>query len=602
MGSDARMPEQRLLAEFAPVSAADWRAVVEAELNGQPFSRLISRTLEGIDLQPIYSPEDGAAAGIAEPPPPGHAPFVRGNRASMPADGPWLIAHSVAAASALEAQQLTQFALERGATALILSPSTPTDLAIILQDVALDAIALFVDLPIPAAAAAALALGQLGPSQSLRGAIGSDPLVHGDLGSVADLAMLTTWAAAHAPQLATIHADASRIHAAGGSAVEELAYLLASAVAQIRALEQHGLDASIGIAHLRFQVAIGTQIFLEIAKLRAARLLWARVAALCGAADQAARLQIHASGAARSYTIADAHTNLLRGTAQAFAAAVGGANSIEVPAYTSPFAPANEFARRMALNTQHLLREESQIGEVIDPAGGAWFVEVLTDTLARRAWELFQQIEQAGGLPTAQPLLDRMVAEVAAQRAKQIATRREVLVGTSMYANPDERLPTEPISTADQRLAAPFERLRQRAEAAGRPQVFLANIGPRAQHRARADFVIGFLEVAGLRIIDNAGFADAPSAAQAALASEAALVVICSSDQSYPEIVPAFMQQIQSSATTQVVAPVVALAGYPTDQIAAHQAAGVAHFVHLRADLITTLTAILDALTGTTER
>jgi methylmalonyl-CoA mutase len=357
---------------------------------------------------------------------------------------------------------------------------------------------------------------------------------------------------------------------------------------------------------VRFSFALGTQLFMEIAKLRAARILWSKIIVACGLAAETAPATIHAQSGIRTFTIADPHVNLLRASTQAVAAIIGGCTSLEISPFDAAIQQPDDFSRRLALNTQHLLREESLLGQVIDPAGGSWYVEALTDAVARKAWDLFQEVERRGGLSAA--LRDgwpqQQIQHTAAKRAKNIASRRDILVGTNRYANPLEAppastknqqatnkpAPTAPFALHPHRDAEPFEALRVRAHTGGEPpQAFLAPIGSPSQHRARVDFALGLLHSAGIVVLDHPGFATPETAAQAAIDSGAPIIVICSSDATYPTIVPPLVQIVRAARPNTLIV----LAGFPIDQIEQLREAGIDLFIHARADAIATLDELL---------
>jgi methylmalonyl-CoA mutase len=597
------LPE-RLLSMFAAATPAEWQHIAEAELGQAPTSRLTSATPEGLDLRAIYWPSDlpDAAAGAV----PGQHPFLRGVRATHPADGAWQICESIPDADRADANQRALAALGRGATALELAPSTPESLRAALAGVDPSAIALFVRGGPEAALPLAQQLATLCDAARLRGALGDDPLAlgaaHSDLAPrYAALATLTLWASEHAPQISTIQADASDAHELGASAVEELGYALASAVEQTRALLDRGISIDQIAPRVRFSFAIGTQIFMEIARLRAARVLWAKAAVAFGASPDAARATIHARTARRHMARIDPHVNILRATAAAFAAAVGGADSLDVTPFDAVLRQPDHLSERIAVNIQHLLNEESFLGQVIDPGGGAWYIEALTDSLARRAWAFFQQIEHQGGLAAALQggLVQAQIAKLAEQRARRLASRRDTMVGVNMYADPSEQIalppyPPPPLGEGEHRDAALFEALRARAAQLGGPSAFLAAVGSRAEYRARAEFCAGFLAVAGIRMADGGDFETPEAAARAAADSQAAIVVICASDASYPAVVAPLITELRARRQGQAVA----LAGMPADQVDALRAAGVDQFLHVRADLLATLHALLDQIGG----
>jgi methylmalonyl-CoA mutase len=293
----------------------------------------------------------------------------------------------------------------------------------------------------------------------------------------------------------------------------------------------------------------------------------------------------------RSATIADPHTNILRATAAAVAASLGGCESLDVTPFDAAFALPSDFSRRIALNTQHLLREESGMGEVLDPAGGSWYLEALTDALARKAWAQFQAIERQGGLAAALAagLPQQQIAAQAQQRAQDLATRRQILIGVNQYVDPQLPWPAEILPSAH-RDASPFEALRALAAAqAEPPRAFLAIVGPVARLAARIEFVTQFLLVGGIAPINAGSFASAAEAAAAALASAAPIVVICAADSAYPQLVPEIAALLRAAGAEVVLT----LAGQPPEQIAALRAAGIEFFFHQRADLLLTLDALL---------
>ena len=254
---------------------------------------------------------------------------------------------------------------------------------------------------------------------------------------------MVVWAGDHAPQLRTVAAYGLPYHEAGGSAVQELAFTLAVALHHLRTLQERGLDVEIVAPRIQFSFAVGAHFFLEIAKLRAARLLWSEIVAACGASEAAQRMNIHARTSRFNKTRYDRHVNILRGTTEAMAAVFGGVDSLHVAPFDEPLGLPGERSRRVARNTQLILREESHFDAVVDPAGGSWYVESLTAEMAQKAWALLQEVEAAGGMLSAlqDGLPQRMVAATAAVRATAVATRREILVGVNMYPDHEEPVP-----------------------------------------------------------------------------------------------------------------------------------------------------------------
>jgi len=366
--------------------------------------------------------------------------------------------------------------------------------------------------------------------------------------------------------------NASRFHENGATSVQELAFALAEGVDRLAAAADPAAEA----AGLTFVFSIGSNYFFEIAKLRAARMLWAQAVAAFGVENpDALRMRIHARTALANKSIYDPYTNLLRTTTEALSAVIGGCDALTV-------VPAR-FSTRLARNVQLVLKEESHLDGVADLAGGSYYVEALTDALAREAWALLQQIELQGGFAAAQAFVDEALAASRAARGKSMATRRKVLVGVNNYPDLGERVLGEAtdLAQAEWRMARAFEEIRLRTERhaadTGRtPRVLLLKRGDVKMRMARATFCQNFFGCAGFEIDESSE-----------LDPTADLVVLCSSDPEYlalaQEIVP------------QTDAPVV-VAGHPKEQIAVLQAAGVAGFVHVLSNQVETLTEWQDKL------
>lgn len=366
--------------------------------------------------------------------------------------------------------------------------------------------------------------------------------------------------------------NAARFHENGATSVEELAFALAEGVERLAAAEDPGIEA----ASLVFVFATGSNYFFEIAKLRAARMLWAQAVTAFGVTNsEAARMRIHARTALANKSIYDPYTNLLRATTEALSAVIGGCNSLTVM-------PAR-FSARLARNVQLILKEECHLDGVADPAGGSYYVEALTDAIAREAWKLFQQVEQRGGFAAAESFIGERLAASRAAKEKAVATRRRVLVGVNNYPDLGERVlgDATDLAQAEWRMARAFEEIRLRTErhaaATGRtPRVLLLKRGDLKMRMARATFCQNFFGCAGFEIAESAELDPA-----------ADLVVLCSSDPEYLELAREIVPQTN--------APVI-VAGNPKEQIAELQAAGVAGFVHILSNQIETLTEWQDKL------
>ncbi|MCB8923056.1 MAG: acyl-CoA mutase large subunit family protein [Ardenticatenaceae bacterium] len=637
-----------LFAEFSPSTYDEWLAAAAASLKGKPVERLLAQTYEGITLQPVYG-----AADVADLPhvgsQPGQFPYVRGTSAAGYGQQPWLVAQEMVGTAA-ELNAALKHDLARGQTAVNLIPTqleSAADFAAALDGIDMTQTSIFVRSGSAGLPLAALLLASVrqsgGDVAALRGSLEADPL--GEWAQVGTLplplekafdevAMLVRETAVLALKLDAITLHGYPYADGGASAVQELAFVLGTAVATVRALQERGLDVDAIANSMQFAFSIGGDFFMEIAKLRAARLLWAQVVTAFGGGDEAQKMVMHGRTARANKTLTDAYVNMLRGTTEAFAAAVGGVDSLHVAPFDEEAGAADEFSRRIARNVQIILQEEANLTKVIDPAGGAYFVEWLTDAVAQRAWTLFQEIERRGGMAAAlqSGWVQGLVAETAVARAQNLATRKDVLVGTNLYAAKDLRLTIDdlPLSMNNEQLAInnspftihnlatavaaaeqgatmgqmiaalrtnyptdkptiqpipvrraaePFERLREAANAAAeRPRVFLATMGPLRQHKARADFARGFFEVGGFEVVYPAGFDGVDTAVSAGVTA----VVICSTDETYPEIVPPLTQALKAANADMAVI----VAGYPKEHVDNFKGAGVDEFIYVGADCL----------------
>lgn len=369
---------------------------------------------------------------------------------------------------------------------------------------------------------------------------------------------------------------ADLLHEAGAHAIQELGYGIAAGVERLASLAS-AKPVDEAAREIEFVFAVGPSYFIEIAKLRAARLLWAQaVSAFKPKSNEACCMRLHVRTPRRNKSILDPNTNLLRATTEALSAIIGGCDKLTV----DPFG----FDSHLALNIQRILREESHLDAVADPAGGSYYIESLTDAIARDAWKLFQQVEAEGGYAKAisSGSVDRALAETRAARDKAMSSRRRSLVGVNNYPNlmektPGAEPPAELKSLLPQyRITEPFEKIRQRttehAKATGRyPKVLLLTRGDVKMKGARANFCLNFFGCAGFDMVQSEEYAG----------TDADLIVLCSSDPEYPE----FAREV----CPKVKAPVL-VAGNPKEQIPELQAAGVQGFVHVLSDIVETLT------------
>lgn len=608
-----------LAAEFPPTTQAQWRQLVEAALKGASFDkRLVSQTYDGLRVEPLYPRAVGAKPVTGRAP---GAAWTLMQRVDQP---------DPAAANAQALQDL-----ETGASGLALvfagapasrgfglAAESADALDRALAGVMADLIPLrietapFAGRPVATLLTAVVERRKFDPA-TLAIDFGLDPVGDRARAGTSPLpwAELSQRAGGTAKQLAAqgfamarfMRADGRAVHEAAGSEAQELAFVLATGVAYLRLLQAAGFSLDEARRRISFMLAADADEFLNLAKFRALRKLWARVEEACGLTPMPA--SVAAETAWRMMTRHDPYVNMLRTTVAITAAGLGLADSITALPHTAALGLPDAFARRVARNMQLVLLEESNLAKVADPAAGSGAIEDLTGKLCAAAWSQFQAIEAAGGIWTAleKGLVQDKIAAVRAEREKSIARRREPLTGTSDYPNLSEKLPgvldVAPAAPKDAsaaalpslRLAAPYEALRDRSDAVlartgARPKVFLANLGRLPDFTARATYARNFYEAGGIEAVTNDGFKDQAEMLAVFKASGARLACLCSSDKVYESEAAAAAQALAAAGAT------VHLAGRPGEHEAAWRQTGVKTFIFTGCDVLSTLQAAHDNL------
>ncbi|MEU9323029.1 methylmalonyl-CoA mutase family protein [Streptomyces canus] len=589
-----------LAAEFPDANLEQWHGLVAGvlrksgkEVSGTAAEDALSTALEdGLRTRPLYTAHDAAP----DPGFPGFAPFVRGARAEGNTTGGWDVRqrHAVADNTAV----LTD--LENGVTSLWLVAGEGgipvVSLGKVLDGVYLDLAPVSLDAGSQFASAAQELLRLYDErgidGKAARGSLGADPLGHeartGEASDFAPVVPLARRCAEEYPGLRALTVDALPYHEAGGSAAQELGASIATGVAYLRELTEAGLSVEQACAQLEFRYAATADQFLTIAKLRAARRLWARVAEVCGAPAAGAQAQ-HAVVSPVMMTRRDPWVNMLRATIATLAAGVGGADAVTVLPFDHALGLPDAFARRIARNTSTILVEESHLSRVIDPAGGSWYVERLTDELAEAAWRFFRTVERDGGQAAVlrSGRLRTDLATTWAQRSKKLATRREPVTGVSEFPFLSEKpvvrdpAPERPAGGLPRvRRDEAYEDLRARSDAhlaatGSRPRVFLAAIGPAAAHTARTTFAANLFQAGGIEPVTEGTFEE----------SGATEVCLCSSDALYEERAEDVVRTLKAAGARHVF-----LAGRPG------QYADVDSYVFAGCDAVSVLTATLDRM------
>ena len=681
------------LDEFTPPTDEEWKAACEALLKGAPFEKkMFTKTYEGITFDPMYTrkhTEDILPKGVM----PGMGDYLRGVDAAGYIGKPWGIAQACDETLPAENNELLRHEHDKGATIyhIVLdtasrtgvdarqaetvgdtgtSVTTVEDMHVLLTGLDLAKFPLYVYAganAVPLLALVAAARRASGEDMAeVRGIVGADPIgalvADGKLPASLDahydsLAAAARWATVNAPHLRTVFVRSDVYSNGGANDVQEVASVLATATAYLRALCERGLTIDEAASQIAFAFSMGANFFLQIAKLRAVRPLWAQIVGAFGGSAEAQKMRIHARPALFFKTIYDPYVNMLRNTTEIFSGVVGGIDSFESAPFDEPIRKGDEFSRRIARNVQIMLQEEFGLLQPIDPAGGSWAVETLTRQMKEKIWAEFQRIEKEGGIIAALRAgsLQESVAAVLAARFKNADLRRDRIVGNNMYPNMTETLletraedtaALKAQRTADidaylsdidvkhlgealaslrqahsvdhaveaalagatiaelmtavtegngaetvtaiapHRWSERFEALRQRteeykAEKNDNVKIFLANMGPIPQHKARADFTTGFLQVGAFEVLGNDGFKTVEEAANAARASGADAVVICSTDATYPEIVPALAPKLHEVLPK---ARVFLAGAAPKDLLETYKEAGIDEYISVRAN------------------
>ena len=681
------------LDEFTPPTDEEWKAACEALLKGAPFEKkMFTKTYEGITFDPMYTrkhTEDILPKGVM----PGMGDYLRGVDAAGYIGKPWGIAQACDETLPAENNELLRHEHDKGATIyhIVLdtasrtgvdarqaetvgdtgtSVTTVEDMHVLLTGLDLAKFPLYVYAganAVPLLALVAAARRASGEDMAeVRGIVGADPIgalaADGKLPASLDahydsLAAAARWATVNAPHLRTVFVRSDVYSNGGANDVQEVASVLATATAYLRALCERGLTIDEAASQIAFAFSMGANFFLQIAKLRAVRPLWAQIVGAFGGSAEAQKMRIHARPALFFKTIYDPYVNMLRNTTEIFSGVVGGIDSFESAPFDEPIRKGDEFSRRIARNVQIMLQEEFGLLQPIDPAGGSWAVETLTRQMQEKIWAEFQRIEKEGGIVAALRAgsLQESVAAVLAARFKNADLRRDRIVGNNMYPNMTETLletraedtaALKAQRTADidaylsdidvkhlgealaslrqahsvdnaveaalagatiaelmtavtegngaetvtaiapHRWSERFEALRQRteeykAEKNDNVKIFLANMGPIPQHKARAAFTTGFLQVGAFEVLGNDGFKTVEEAADAARASGADAVVICSTDATYPEIVPALAPKLHEVLPK---ARVFLAGAAPKDLLETYKEAGIDEYISVRAN------------------
>ncbi len=663
---------ENLLSEFEYATYEQWKAIAESSLKGKPFDKIITKALEGFEIHPIYNKDDADKVSDTNAMP-GFYPFGRGDKADGYLINKWNIAQEIPYPTPTQLNSALKNDLEKGQTAISIiiddtskrgkNPNKEDELfkngtsifctddyAKILEGIDIPETPVYINAGLASIDHFSLFLNFLKnkniDKRSLVGGLFFDPIAIGLDEKYRNVninalykhqSTMMNWVKEDSSDFRILCVDTAIYHEAGADAVQEVAYSLATGTQHLRSLQDEDLSIDDIAGKLFFNVAFGPAFFIEIAKMRAMRKLWAKVVKEFGGNEESGKFHLFARTSKLNKSRLDQYVNLLRNTTEALSAILSGCDYLHVEFFDEPFGAPSDFSRRVARNIQLVLMEECNLPEVIDPVGGTWFVEKLTDEIAEKAWGLFLEIEKQGGMIKAieSGSVQNSIEEKAKERLTQLALRKDILVGTNKYPNNNEKeakpleydyekLSKERIneaeiytSTSDKDTLAEafavsyqplpnsvkslkplilcevYEDLRDKSvmykkKTGSSPKVFLANIGTVKEYKGRADFSSDFFSVGGFDIISKIGNENWEEVAKEAIESQAEVITICSTDLKYPEFVPQFCRLIKRAKPMTILV----LAGLPKEHIEDFKAAGLDDFIHIKSNIVETLNTI----------
>ncbi len=603
--------KEKLFDMFPPVSTEEWMAKINVDLKGADFNKkLVWRTNEGFNVMPFYRKEDiEGLPSVGSMP--GQFPYVRGTKTN----NDWLIRQQILGTTAEEINSHAKHCIDKGVESLGISMRglEASDLAAVLEGIDLKKVEVNITCCPRKAEEMAKALVEIvekaGAKDSFKGSIGFNPfkrlLKHGleFPKDIKETALAVYEAVKPVEGLRCFTVDSFLLNNAGAYITQELGYALAWGAEWMTMMTEAGLTPCDVNKRIKFNMGISSNYFMELAKFRAGRMLWAEIVKAYGAEEECCKMAVHAVTSEFNMTIYDAHVNLLRSMTETMSAALAGVDSIETLPFDLVYTNPDEFSERIARNQQHLLRDESHLNKVVDPAGGSYYIETLTSSIAEQAWKVFNEVEDKGGFyeMLKKGEIQAKVNESGVKRHVDVARRKEILLGTNQYPNINEMALDkikkdgaacgcgcgEAVDGAVEylnfdRAASQFEQLRLDTErAANRPKVFMLTIGNLAMRLARAQFSGNFFGCAGYEIIDNNGFATVKEGVDAAIEKGADVVVLCSSDDEYAQYAPEAFKELDGRAMFVV-------AGAPAcmDEL---KAQGIENFIHVRVNVLDTL-------------
>ena len=606
--------KEKLFSDFPDVSTEAWMEKITADLKGADFEKkLVWRTNEGFKVKPFYRQEDLENLKTTETLP-GQFPYLRGTRAK---ENTWRVRQDIAVSDVKEANKKALDILNKGVDAIGFHISKKDLSPEFIENLLKGIYAECVELNFYTCVGATLKMAEMLVNyfkekkydlNKLQGSIHFDPIgkmmTKGkDLSNHTNTTQALVEVMKAVPNYRCVNVDAFELNNAGSYIYQELGYALAWGNHYMQLLTEAGIPATVAANSIKFNLGISSNFFLEIAKFRAARMLWAKIVKEYNPdCECACKMHVHAQTSQFNMTLFDSYVNLLRTQTESMSAALAGVDSLTVHPFDASYKTPDEFSERIARNQQLLLKEEAHFNKIVDPAAGSYYIENLTVAIAQQAWNLFLEVEEAGGMLAAVQSgnVQEAVNNSNVKRHEAVSKRKELLLGTNQFPNFNEIAGNKqvvevkkgccgsgtcekPIATLNfNRAACEFEALRLQTETSGkRPKAFMLTIGNLAMRQARAQFSCNFLACAGYEVIDNLGFPTVEEGIEAAMKANADIVVLCSSDDEYAEYaVPAF------KALNGRAMYIVAGAPACMDEL---KAAGIENFIHVRCNVLETL-------------
>jgi len=603
------MDNKKLFHEFPPISTQDWRDKIISDLKGAEYNkRLVWRNAEGFEVQPFYRAEDVEKLGMLDVCP-GDFPFVRGEKTK---GNNWLIRQDIKVENIEAANAKALDIRMKGVDSLgfvFKEEYIPNekDIERLLQNIRADVMELNFSTSHPFEIISIidkLAKKYNRDLEKVKGSLDFDPLNYYSLngnfhnGKDNDCSLLEQLmrSSGHLPNFHVLTVDGGTFHNSGSGIVTQLAFALAKGAEYLTYLTEKGFDIDDITPKIRFHFAVGSSYFMEIAKFRAARYLWAKIINVYGLSDaKNAAMFIHCSNSEWNKTLYDPYVNMLRTTTETMSSILGGVNSMAVLPFNAVYEKTTDFSERIARNQQLLLKDESYFDKVGDPAAGSYYIEELTKMIIDEAWKLFLEVDEKGGYLKAfeSGFIQEKIKLEASQKNLDLATRKRSILGTNQYPNVTERSDRPIAETSIQdddknklipyRGAQAFEQLRQKTDQFAlqnkRPKAWMFTFGNLAMRNARAQFSANFFGCAGFEIVNNVGFKTIEAGIEAAKKDRPEIVIICSSDEEYSENALNIFNALKDDT-------IVILAGYPKVLMEQLKSDGFENYIHVKSNVL----------------